>query len=319
MKKIALIGAGNIGGTLALLCAQKQLGDVVLFDINEGTAKGKALDLNQMGAVAGFESQITGTNDYTHIKEADVVIITAGLARKPDMSRDDLLKVNADIIKEVAQNVKTHCPNAFVVVITNPLDAMVWLFQKVSQLPAHKVVGMAGVLDSARFATFLADALQVSRCNVSAAVLGGHGDSMVPLIRHSFVAGESLPELVRQNKITEEQLAQIVERTRKGGGEIVGHLKNGSAFYTPAAAAIQMVEAYLHNKKTVLPCATALEGPYGVEGGYYVGVPVVLGNQGVEKVVEYSLTEEEQKMFNVSLNAVKELTASVESLVSDPE
>ncbi len=288
-RKLALIGAGQIGGTLALLAAQKELGDVALFDIVEGMPAGKALDLVESTPVHGVNATITGTNSYVEaLSGADVVIVTAGIPRKPGMSRDDLIATNAGVIKTVANNIKQHCPAAFVIVITNPLDAMVWVMQKVSGLPANRVVGMAGVLDSARFRYFLAGELGVSVEDVSAFVLGGHGDSMVPLVRYSTVAGIPLPDLVGMGWTTRERIDAIVQRTRDGGGEIVKLLKTGSAFYAPAAAAIQMAEAYLLDQKRVLPCAAHLDGAYGVRG-YYVGVPVVIGAGGVERIVEIEL------------------------------
>jgi malate dehydrogenase len=310
-SKIALIGAGQIGGTLALLAAQKELGDVVLFDIVEGMPAGKALDLVQSTPIDGFNASLTGTNDYAAaLKGADVVIVTAGVPRKPGMSRDDLIATNADVIKTVAGHVKSGCPDAFVIVITNPLDAMVWVMQKVSGLPANRVVGMAGVLDSARFRYFLAEELGVSVEDVSAFVLGGHGDTMVPLVRYSTVAGIPLPDLVAMGWTTQERLDAIVQRTRDGGAEIVGLLKTGSAFYAPAAAAIQMAESYLKDQKRVLPCAAHLQGEYGVDG-YYVGVPVVIGAGGVERVVEIRLDASEQAAFTASVEAVKSLCAAV--------
>ena len=310
-KKIALIGAGQIGGTLALLAAQKELGDVVLFDIVEGMPAGKALDLVQSTPIDGFNAGLSGTNDYAAALEgADVVIVTAGVPRKPGMSRDDLIATNADVIKTVAGHVKTGCPDAFVIVITNPLDAMVWVMQKVSGLPASRVVGMAGVLDSARVRYFLAEELKVSVEDVSAFVLGGHGDTMVPLVRYSTVAGIPLPDLVAMGWTTQERLDAIVQRTRDGGAEIVGLLKTGSAFYAPAAAALQMAESYLRDQKRVLPCAARLHGEYGVDG-YYVGVPVVIGAGGVERVVEIRLDASEQAAFTASVEAVKSLCAAV--------
>jgi malate dehydrogenase len=311
-RKIALIGAGQIGGTLALLAAQKELGDVVLFDVVEGMPAGKALDLVEATPIAGVNAAITGTNDYAVALEgADVVIVTAGIPRKPGMSRDDLIATNAGVIRTVAENVRQRCPNAFVIVITNPLDAMVWVMQKVSGLPASMVVGMAGVLDSARFRYFLAAELGVSVQDVSAFVLGGHGDSMVPLVRYSTVAGIPLPDLVRMGWTSQERIDAIVQRTRDGGGEIVKLLKTGSAFYAPAASAIQMAEAYLRDHKRVLPCAALLQGAYGVDG-YYVGVPVVIGAGGVERIVEIELDEQERAAFEASVAAVKSLCAAVQ-------
>jgi malate dehydrogenase len=310
-RKLALIGAGQIGGTLALLAAQRELGDVVLFDIVEGMPAGKALDLVEATPVLGVNAEIAGSNDYRPALDgADVVIVTAGIPRKPGMSRDDLIATNADVIKTVAANVREHCPGAFVIVITNPLDAMVWVMQKVSGLPANQVVGMAGVLDSARFRYFLASELEVSVEDVSAFVLGGHGDSMVPLVRYSTVAGIPLPDLVRMGWTTSERIDAIVQRTRDGGGEIVKLLKTGSAFYAPAASAIQMAEAYLLDQKRVLPCAAYLDGAYGVRG-YYVGVPAVIGAGGVERIVEIELDADERAAFEASVAAVESLCAAV--------
>ncbi|HEX6111168.1 MAG TPA: malate dehydrogenase [Geminicoccaceae bacterium] len=311
-SKIALIGAGQIGGTLALLAAQKELGDVVLFDIVEGMPAGKALDLVQSTPIEGYNAALSGTSDYGEaLRGADVAIVTAGIPRKPGMSRDDLIATNADVIRSVAQNVRTHCPDAFVIVITNPLDAMVWVMQKVSGLPPHMVVGMAGILDSARFRYFLAAEFGVSVEDVTAFVLGGHGDSMVPLVRYSTVAGIPLPDLVRMGWSTRERLDAIVQRTRDGGGEIVKLLKTGSAFYAPAAAAIQMAESYLRDQKRVLPCAAYLNGAYGVSG-YYVGVPVVIGAGGVEQIIEIELDADERAAFEKSAQAVRELCAVVQ-------
>jgi malate dehydrogenase len=311
-SKIALIGAGQIGGTLALLAAQKELGDVVLFDIVEGMPAGKALDLAQSTPVEGYDAALSGTSDYAEaLRGAAVVIVTAGIPRKPGMSRDDLIATNADVIKTVAQNVSTHCPDAFVIVITNPLDAMVWVMQKVSGLPPRKVVGMAGILDSARFRYFLAAEFGVSVEDVTAFVLGGHGDTMVPLVRYSTVAGIPLPDLMKMGWATRERLDAIVQRTRDGGGEIVKLLKTGSAFYAPAAAAIQMAESYLRDQKRVLPCAAYLDGAYGVSG-YYVGVPVVIGAGGVERVIEIELDAGERAAFERSAQAVRELCAAVQ-------
>ncbi len=312
-RKIALIGAGNIGGTLALLAGLKHLGDVVLFDIIEGVPQGKALDIAQSAPVEGFDAGITGTNSYADIKGADVVIVTAGVARKPGMSRDDLIGINSKVIAEVGGNIRRHCPKAFVIVITNPLDAMVWVMREASGLPAHMVVGMAGVLDSARFRHFLADEFQVSVEDVTAFVLGGHGDSMVPLARYSTVAGIPLPDLVKKGWTSKGKLDAIVQRTRDGGAEIVGLLKTGSAFYAPAAAAIQMAESYLLDKKRVLPCAAHLDGQYGVNG-LYVGVPVVIGAGGVERVVEIDLDRAEKALFDKSVSAVRGLIEEVRKL-----
>jgi malate dehydrogenase len=309
-NKIALIGAGQIGGTLALLAGLKELGDVVLFDIAEGMPAGKALDLVQSSAVEGFNARLEGVSDYAGIEGADVVIVTAGIPRKPGMSRDDLLNTNAAVIKSVGENIKRYCPRAFVIVITNPLDAMVWVMQQVSGIAPAKVVGMAGVLDSARFRYFLADEFKVSVEDVTAFVLGGHGDSMVPLVRYSTVAGIPLPDLVKMGWTTQERLDAIVQRTRDGGAEIVGLLKTGSAFYAPASSAIAMAESYLKDQKRVLPCAAHLTGQYGVDG-LYVGVPVVIGAEGVERIVEIELDATEKAAFEKSLNAVKSLCDAV--------
>src|SRR5258707_6000046 len=305
-NKIALIGAGQIGGTLALLAGLKELGDVVLFDVVEGVPQGKALDLVQGSPIEGYDAKFTGTNDYTDLAGADVVIVTAGIPRKPGMSRDDLIGINAKIVTSVGENIKKHCPDAFVIVITNPLDVMVWVMKEVSGLPPARVVGMAGVLDSARFRYFLADEFKVSVEDVSCFVLGGHGDTMVPLVRYSTVAGIPLPDLIKMGWTTQERLDKIVQRTRDGGAEIVGLLKTGSAFYAPAAAAIEMAESYLLDKKRVLPCAAHLNGEYGVTG-LYVGVPVIIGAGGVERVVEIDLNKAEKALFDKSVSAVRGL------------
>ncbi|MEM7070108.1 MAG: malate dehydrogenase [Pseudomonadota bacterium] len=305
-KKIALIGSGMIGGTLAHLAAMKELGDVVLFDIAEGMPEGKSLDIAESSPVDGFDSNLSGTQSYEAIKGADVCIITAGVPRKPGMSRDDLLGINLKVMEQVGAGIKKYAPDSFVICITNPLDAMVWALQKFSGLPKNKVVGMAGVLDSARFRYFLADEFDVSVEDVTAFVLGGHGDSMVPLTRYSTVAGIPLTDLVKMGWITKGRLDEIVDRTRKGGGEIVALLKTGSAYYAPAASAIVMAESYLKDKKRVLPCAAALKGEYGVKD-MYVGVPTVIGSEGVERVVEIDLNKTEQKMFDQSVGAVAEL------------
>jgi malate dehydrogenase len=304
--RIALIGAGMIGGTLAHLVGLKELGDVVLFDIAEGMPQGKALDLAQSGAVEDFDCALKGTNAYADIEGANVCIVTAGVPRKPGMSRDDLIGINIKVMEQVGAGIKKYAPNAFVIVITNPLDAMVWALQKASGLPRNMVVGMAGVLDTARFRHFLADELKLSVKDVSAFVLGGHGDDMVPLVRYSTVAGIPLPDVIKMGWMTQQRLDQIVDRTRKGGGEIVALLKTGSAFYAPAASAIDMTEAYLKDKKRVLPCAAYLNGEYGVKG-LYVGVPVVLGAGGVERVVEIDLNSAERAMFMKSVESVKGL------------
>jgi malate dehydrogenase len=309
-NKIALIGAGQIGGTLALLAAQKELGDVVLFDIAESMPAGKALDLAQSSPVEDFNASLAGTNDYADIAGADVVIVTAGIPRKPGMSRDDLIATNAAVIKSVGGNIKQYAPNAFVIVITNPLDAMVWAMQKVTGLDPAKVVGMAGVLDSARFRYFLAEEFEVSVEDVTAFVLGGHGDTMVPLVRYSTVAGIPLPDLVQMGWTTQARLDAIVQRTRDGGAEIVGLLKTGSAFYAPAASAIQMAESYLKDQRRLLPCAAHLTGQYGVND-LYVGVPVIIGKGGVEKVVEIKMNADEQAMFDKSVASVRSLCDAV--------
>jgi malate dehydrogenase len=312
-SKIALVGAGQIGGTLALLAGLKDLGDVVLFDVVEGVPQGKALDIAQAAPVEGFDARYAGTNNYDALKGADVVIVTAGIPRKPGMSRDDLIATNAKVIETVGANIKTHCPQAFVIVITNPLDVMVFVMQESSGLPASRVVGMAGVLDSARFRRFLADEFKVSVEDVTAFVLGGHGDSMVPLVRYSAVAGIPLPDLVKIGWTTQERIDAIVQRTRDGGAEIVNLLKTGSAFYAPASSAIAMAEAYLKDKRRVLPCAAMLNGEYGVKG-LYVGVPVIIGANGVEKVVEIDLNTAEQAMFDKSVAAVRGLIDVVRKL-----
>src|ERR1700716_690023 len=298
--KIALIGAGQIGGTLAHLIGLKELGDVVLFDIAEGIPQGKALDLVQSSPVDGFDAKITGTNSYDAIEGATLCIVTAGVPRKPGMSRDDLLGINLKVMEQVGSGIKKYCPNAFIICITNPLDAMVWALQKCCGLPKHMVVGMAGVLDSARFRHFLAEEINVSVEDVTAFVLGGHGDSMVPLVRYSTVAGIPLPDLVKMGWTTKERLDAIVARTRDGGAEIVNFLKTGSAFYAPASAAISMAESYLRDKKRVLPCAAYVDGKYGLKD-IYVGTPVVIGAGGVERIVELNLTPEERAQFDKSV------------------
>lgn len=312
-NKIALVGAGQIGGTLALLAGLKDLGDVVLIDVVEGTPQGKALDIAQAAPVEGFDAVFKGSNDFSALAGADVIIVTAGVPRKPGMSRDDLIGINTKVVRSVGENIKQHAPDAFVIVITNPLDVMVWVMQQASGLPPARVVGMAGVLDSARFRHFLAEEFKVSVEDVTAFVLGGHGDTMVPLVRYSTVAGIPLPDLVRMGWTTQEKLDQIVQRTRDGGAEIVGLLKTGSAFYAPASSAIQMAEAFLKDKKRVLPCAAYLDGQYGVSG-FYVGVPTVIGAGGVERVVEISLDQNEKAMFDKSVNAVKTLVDVVKKL-----
>jgi malate dehydrogenase len=313
-NKIALIGAGNIGGTLAHLVGLKELGDVVLFDVFGGVAAGKALDIMQSSPVDAFDSTMTGGSDYAAIAGADVVIVTAGFPRMPGMSRDDLVAKNAGVIATVAEGIKTYCPDAFVIVITNPLDAMVWVMQQKSGLPAEKVVGMAGVLDSARFRLFLAHEFGVSVEDVTAFVLGGHGDTMVPLTRYSTVAGIPVPDLIAMGWTTQEKIDAIVTRTANGGGEIVKLLEKGSAFYAPAASAIAMAESYLKDKKRVLPCAAMLSGQYGVRD-LYVGVPVVIGAGGVERIVEIKLDPAEQAAFDKSCGAVRELLDACRKLV----
>ena len=311
--KIALVGAGNIGGTLALLAGLKELGDIVLFDIAEGIPQGKALDIAESSPVEGFDSNVVGANDYAALENSDVVIVTAGVARKPGMSRDDLIGINAKVMQAVGAGIKTHCPNAFVICITNPLDVMVGLLQKECGLPANRVVGMAGVLDSARFRYFLAEQFKVSVEDVTAFVLGGHGDTMVPLVRYSTVAGIPVPDLVKMGWSSEQEIEAIVQRTRDGGAEIVNLLKTGSAFYAPASSAIQMADAYLKDKKRVLPCAAYCDGQYGLDG-LYVGVPCVIGANGVERIIEIELTKPEQVMLDHSIEAVKSLNAVLASV-----
>ncbi|MBO6896145.1 MAG: malate dehydrogenase [Shimia sp.] len=313
--KIALIGAGNIGGTLAHLAAIKELGDVVLFDIADGLPQGKALDIAESGPVEKIDAAMSGSSDYSAIAGADVCIVTAGVARKPGMSRDDLLGINLKVMKSVGEGIRDNAPDAFVICITNPLDAMVWALQKFSGLPTHKVCGMAGVLDSARFRHFLAEEFNVSMRDVTAFVLGGHGDTMVPSVRYSTVAGIPLPDLIDMGWTTQEKLDAMVQRTRDGGAEIVGLLKTGSAFYAPAASAIEMAEAYLKDQKRVLPCAAYCDGDLGVKD-MYVGVPTVIGAGGVEKVVNIKLNKEEQEMFDTSVNAVKGLVDACKGIDS---
>jgi len=309
-NKISLIGAGNIGGTLAHLAGLKELGDIVLLDINDGTAKGKALDIEQSSSVDLFDSNIIGTKNYEDIQGSDVIIVTAGIARKPGMSRDDLIATNSKIIASVGENIKKYAPNAFVIVITNPLDAMVYLMQKATGFDKNKVVGMAGVLDSARFSLFLAREFNVSIKDVSAFVLGGHGDTMVPLIRYSTIAGIPIPDLVKMGWSNQENIDNIIQRTRDGGAEIVKLLGNGSAFYAPAASAIEMANAYLKDTKQILPAAVYLNGEYGVKD-LYIGVSAIFGKNGVEKIVEVELNEEERKMFDTSVSAVQKLINSL--------
>lgn len=312
-KKIALIGAGMIGGTLAHLAAKKEMGDIVLFDIAEGVPQGKALDLSQCGPIEGFDATITGSTDYADIAGADVVIVTAGVARKPGMSRDDLLGINLKVMKAVGEGIKNNCPDAFVICITNPLDAMVWALREFSGLPANKVIGMAGVLDSARFATFLAWEFGVSVKDVNAFVLGGHGDTMVPVLSYSTINGIPVKDMAKIKGISEERLGEIVKRTRSGGGEIVALLGTGSAYYAPATSAIAMAEAYLGDQKRILPCAVEVNGKYGLDG-LYVGVPAVIGAGGCEDVIEIELSDEERANLGVSVDAVKELLEACKAL-----
>ena len=309
-KKISLIGAGQIGGTLAHLISIKELADVVLFDVVEGLAKGKALDIAQSTSVDGFNINLKGTNNYEDIKNSDVVIITAGVARKPGMSRDDLLGTNLKIIKQVAEGIKKNSPNAFVICITNPLDVIVMALQKYSGLPTNKVVGMAGILDSARFKYFLSQELKVPAKNINTLVLGGHGDTMVPMPNHTTVDGKPLSQLINK-----EKLDFIINRTRKGGAEIIKFLEKGSAFYAPAASGVEMAESYIKDLKKTLPCAAYLNGEYGIKN-LYAGVPVVIGKTGVEKVVEISLTDDEKKQFKISTQAVKKLYESAKKIDS---
>ena len=308
-KKISLIGAGQIGGTLAHLIGLKELGNIVLFDVVSGIAKGKALDIAQSSSVDGFDVKLIGTDQYEDIKSSDVIIITAGVPRKPGMSRDDLLGINLKIIKQVSEGVKKHAPNAFVICITNPLDVIVMAFQKYSKLPTNKVVGMAGVLDTSRFKLFLSLELKVSVKQIEALVMGGHGDTMVPLPRYTKVSGKSLETLISEDKISKEKLDQIVQRTRDGGAEIIKFLKTGSAYYAPAASGVEMAESYLKDQKKLLPCAAYLNGEYGVKD-LYAGVPVIIGSNGVEKIKELSLNNEEKKQFKKSIEAVNNLWIS---------
>ncbi len=313
-SKIALIGSGNIGGTLAHLAGIKELGDVVLFDIAEGIPQGKALDLAESSPVEGFDCKISGANDYDDLAGSDVVIVTAGVARKPGMSRDDLVGINSKVMTTVGEGIKANCPDAFVICITNPLDAMVGVLQQASGIPVNRVVGMAGILDSARFRYFLAEEFNVSVKDVTAFVLGGHGDTMVPLTRYSAVAGIPVPDLIDMGWSTAERIEKIVQRTRDGGAEIVGLLKTGSAFYAPASSAIEMAVAYLKDQKRLLPCAAYVDGQYGLDG-MYVGVPVIIGENGVERIVEIKLNDEEQIMFDNSVAAVKTLNDVVKRVI----
>ncbi len=312
-NKIALIGGGNIGGTLAHLAGLKELGDIVMFDIVDGLPQGKTLDIAQASPIEGFDAGLSGSKSYRAIRGADVVIVTAGVARNPGMSRDDLLGINIKVMQQVGEGIKKYAPKAFVICITNPLDAMVWVLREITGLPPSRVVGMAGILDSARFRYFLAEEFGVSIEDVTAFVLGGHGDTMVPLVRYSAVAGIPLPDLVKMGWTTKERLGEIVQRTRDGGAEIVGLLKTGSAFYAPASAAIQMAESYLRDKKRLLPCAAYLSGQYGIRD-MYVGVPVVIGAGGVERVVEIQLNAAEKKMFQNSVAAVRDLVRACKKL-----
>ena len=313
-NKIALIGSGNIGGTLAHLAGIKELGDIVLFDIADGIPQGKALDIAESSPVEGFDCAVSGANDYAEIAGSDVVIVTAGVARKPGMSRDDLVGINSKVMMAVGDGIKKNCPDAFVICITNPLDAMVGVLQQSSGLPVNRVVGMAGILDSARFRYFLAEEFNVSVKDVTAFVLGGHGDTMVPLTRYSTGAGIPVPDLIKMGWSTVDRIEKIVQRTRDGGAEIVGLLKTGSAFYAPASSAIEMAEAYLKDQKRLLPCAAYVDGKYGLEG-MYVGVPVIIGKNGVERIIEITLNEEEQNMFNHSVSAVKTLNDIVKRVI----
>ena len=310
-KKISLIGAGQIGGTLAHLISIKELGNVVLFDVAEGVAKGKALDIAQSTSVDGFDINLTGTSNYEDIKNSDVIIITAGIPRKPGMTRDDLLGTNLKIIKQVAEGIKKHSPNSFVICITNPLDVIVMAFQKYSELPRNKVVGMAGILDSSRFKYFLSQELKVPVKNIESLVLGGHGDTMVPMPNHTFVNKKPLSQLIKK-----EKLDLIIDRTRKGGAEIVKYLDKGSAFYAPAASGVEMAESYIKNLKKSLPCAAYLNGEYGVKN-VYAGVPVVIGNEGVEKIIELNLSNNEKENFNSSIQAVKALFEAAKKIDQD--
>ena len=307
-NKIALVGSGNIGGTLALLSGIKELGDVALFDIAEGIPSGKALDIVQASPVEKFDAKLTGGNDYSVLNGSDVVIVTAGVPRKPGMSRDDLIETNTNVMKQVGKGIADNCPNAFVICITNPLDAMVGVLQRAAGLKTNKIVGMAGVLDSARLRYFLAEEFNVSVRDVSAFVLGGHGDSMVPLIRYSTVAGIPVPDLIEMGWTTQEKIDSIVQRTRNGGAEIVGLLKRGSAFYAPASSAIEMAESFLKDQRRLLPCAAWCNGEYGLDG-IFVGVPAIIGKNGIEKVIEIKLNDEEKTMFDNSVEAVRQLNS----------
>ena len=314
MNKISLIGAGNIGGTLAHLLALKKLGNITLIDVVTGMPQGKALDLSQSSAVEGFTGSIEGTNDFSKMKGSDVIIITAGLPRKPGMSRDDLIEINGKIIKKIALDIKKYAPKAFVICITNPLDAMVYVLQKYSKLPKNMCVGMAGVLDSSRMKYFLSDALKVSVNDVETFVLGGHGDDMVPLINYTTIGGVPLIDFIKLKKFPYSKIEKIVDRTRMGGGEIVKLLKNGSAFYAPASSAIQMAEAFLLNQKKLLPCAAYINGQYGLKN-MYMGVPTIIGNKGIEKIIEVKLTAKEKLMLKKSVKSVQGLVSAVDKLL----
>ena len=315
-RKIALIGGGMIGGTLAHLASLKELGDIVIFDIVEGLPQGKALDLAQSAPIEDFDANLKGANDYQGIKGADVVIVTAGVPRKPGMSRDDLLGINLKVMKAVGAGIRKYASTAFVICITNPLDAMVWALQKYSGVPENRIVGMAGILDSARFRHFLAEEFKVSVEDVTAFVLGGHGDTMVPLAHYSTVGGIPVPDLVKMGWSTQKKIDAIIQRTRDGGAEIVGLLKTGSAYYAPASAAIQMAESYLKDKKRLLPCAAYLSGEYGVEG-LYIGVPIIIGEGGVERIIEVELGKEEQAGFDKSVAAVEGLIEACRKISPD--
>ncbi len=313
-NKIALIGGGNIGGTLAHLCGIKGLGDVVILDRGGDVAAGKALDIAQSSAIEAYDANFSGTSDYKDIEGSDVVIVTAGVPRQPGMNRDDLLSVNLEVMKTVGEGIKEHCPNAFVIVVTNPLDAMVYALQKYSGLPASKVVGMAGVLDSGRFKLFLARELKVSVEDICAFVLGGHGDTMVPMVRYTTVCGIPLPDIIKMGWTTQNAIDDIILRTRNGGAEIVQLLQKGSAYYAPATSALEMAESYLNDRKRLIPCAAQLNGEYGGVRGLYVGVPVIIGSKGVERVIDLPLNVDEKKMFDDSLQSVKNLIDVIERL-----
>ena len=309
-KKVALIGAGNIGGMVAYLSRLRDLGDVVLLDTNDGLAKGKALDMAESSPIGRYQGEIFGTNNYADIENADAIVVTAGVARKPGMSRDDLINTNVNIIKEIAGNIKKYAPNAFVIVVTNPLDVMVLAMYKYSNLSDNMIIGMAGILDAARFSYFIAKELSISVNNVNSLVLGGHGDMMLPLIRYSSVGGVSIADLIKIGMIAQDKVDEIIERTRKGGEEIVGLLKTGSAYYAPAESAVLMLDSYLNDRRLILPCSAYLKGEYGVHD-LFVGVPVVIGKNGVEKIIELQLTKEENDIFNNSVKLIKNLVSSI--------